>query len=68
MISHLTLKLVRELEPERLAEVERGLADVASRVMATTDLEMVIPELISLLEVGDGKALRALKMVHTFIF
>lgn len=62
LISHLTTTLVRELEPERLSEVQRGLAHVASRVTATTDLEMVIPELIHLLG-GDGKALRALKMV-----
>lgn len=62
MISRLTLVLVRELEPERLAEVERGLAEMASRVTATTDLEMVVPGLIDLLG-GDGKALRALKMV-----
>lgn len=62
LISHLTTTLVRELEPERLSEVQRGLAQVASRVTATTDLEMVIPELIQLLG-GDGKALRALKMV-----
>lgn len=56
------MTLVRELEPERFSEVQRGLAHVASRVTATTDLEMVIPELIHLLG-GDGKALRALKMV-----
>eukprot|EP00903_Cladosiphon_okamuranus_P010337 g9780.t1 len=62
LISRLTSTLVRELEPERLSEVQRGLAHVASRVTATTDLEMVIPELINLLG-GDGKALRALKMV-----
>lgn len=62
LISHLTSTLVRELEPERLSEVQRGLAHVASRVTATTDLEMVVPELIQVLG-GDGKALRALKMV-----
>lgn len=62
VISRLTKVLVRELEPERLAEVERGLADMASRVTATTDLEMVVPGLIHLLG-GDSRALRALKMV-----
>lgn len=62
MITRLTTTLVRELEPERLSEVQRGLAQVASRVTTTTDLEMVVPELIHLLG-GDGKALRALKMV-----
>lgn len=62
LIARLTITLVRELEPDRLCEVQRGLAHVASRVTATTDLEMVVPELIHLLG-GDGKALRALKMV-----
>lgn len=62
LIARLTSTLVQELEPERLSEVQRGLAEVASRVTATTDLEMVVPELIDLLG-GDGKALRALKMV-----
>lgn len=62
LISRLTTVLVRELEPGRLEEVERGLADIASRVTATTDLEMVVPGLIHLLG-GDSKALRALKMV-----
>lgn len=46
-----------------MAEVERGLASIADRVTGTTDLEMVVPELIDLLG-GDGKALRALKMVR----
>lgn len=63
VISRLTTALVRELEPERLAEVERGLADMASRVTGTTDLEMVVPGLIRLLG-GDSKALSALKMVR----
>lgn len=63
LIARLTLTLVHELEPERMAEVERGLASIADRVTGTTDLEMVVPELIDLLG-GDGKALRALKMVR----
>ncbi|CAM9367298.1 unnamed protein product [Scytosiphon promiscuus] len=62
LIAHLTSTLVYELEPERAAEIDRGLANIATRVTATTDLEMVVPELIRLLG-GDGKALRALKMV-----
>lgn len=62
LIARIAATLVRELEPHRLAEVERGLMGIASRVTGTTDLEMVVPELIHLLG-GDGKALRALKMV-----
>lgn len=62
LIAHLTRTLVYELEPESAGEIDRGLAAIAARVTATTDLEMVIPELIRLLG-GDGKALRALKMV-----
>ena len=54
--------LVRELEPQRLGYVERGLMDMAARVTDRTDLEMVVPELIRLLG-EDSKALRALKMV-----
>ncbi|CAB1119353.1 unnamed protein product [Ectocarpus sp. CCAP 1310/34] len=62
LITRLTSTLVHELEPEKMAEVERGLASIAARVTGTTDLEMVVPELIDLLG-GDSKALRALKMV-----
>lgn len=62
LIAQLTSTLVRELEPQRLGGVERGLFEISARVTATTDLEMVVPELIHLLG-GDGKALRALKMV-----
>lgn len=64
MIMRLTTTLVGELEPQNLAMVERGLFHIAARVTDTTDLEMVVPELINLLG-GDGKALRALKMVST---
>lgn len=62
LIARIAATLVRELEPHRLADVERGLMGIAARVTGTTDLEMVVPELINLLG-GDGKALRALKMV-----
>lgn len=67
MIMLLTTTLVGELEPQNLAMVERGLFHIAARVTDTTDLEMVVPELINLLG-GDGTALRALKMVSTLEF
>lgn len=63
LIMRLTMTLVGELEPQNLAMVERGLFNIAAKVTDTTDLEMVVPELINLLG-GDGKALRALKMVR----
>lgn len=55
--------LVRELEPQMLHHVERGLMNMAALVTDRTDLEMVVPELIRLLG-EDSKALRALKMVR----
>lgn len=64
LIARLATTLVRELEPQKLAHVEAGLFHIAARVTDTTDLEMVVPELIHLLG-GDGKALRALKMVSS---
>lgn len=62
LIGRLATTLVRELEVHKLAEVEYGLREIASRVTSTTELEMVVPELILLLG-EDGKALKALKMV-----
>lgn len=58
----LVTTLVRELEPNILHHVERGLMNMAALITDRTDLEMVIPELILLLG-EDSKALSALKMV-----
>lgn len=63
LIEGLVITLVRELEPHRLAEVQIGLQEIASRVVVTTELEMVVPELILFLG-EDSKALKALKMVR----
>lgn len=63
LIMRLVSTLVRELEPQMLHHVERGLMNMAALVTDRTDLEMVVPELIRLLG-EDSKALRALKMVR----
>ncbi|CAM9287551.1 unnamed protein product [Choristocarpus tenellus] len=62
-ISRLVVTLVRELEPDRLEQVEAGLANIESRITPSTDLEMVVPELVE--EMGEeSRALKALKMVE----
>lgn len=63
LIEGLVITLVGEMEAHRTVEVESGLRDIASRVTATTELEMAMPELIRLLG-EESKALKALKMVR----
>lgn len=63
LIEELVKTLVGEMESHRTEEVDAGLRDIASRVTSTTDLTMVMPELILLLG-EDSKTLRALKMVR----
>lgn len=62
LVERLTLTLVQELEPHKLPDVGRGLVMIGNEVTDTTDLEMVVPHLITLLG-RDSKALKALKMV-----
>ncbi|CAN0275252.1 unnamed protein product [Discosporangium mesarthrocarpum] len=63
MISRLVVALVEELEPESLQDLKQGLTSIASQVTPTTELEMVVPELVNML--GEGSpALKALKMVE----
>lgn len=63
LIEGIVLTLVLELEPYKFAEVQMGLRAISSRVMKTTELQMVVPELILLLG-EDSRALKALKMVR----
>lgn len=62
LIMRLVSTLVRELEPQMLPHIERGLMSMAALITDRTDLEMVVPELILLLG-EDSKVLSALKMV-----
>lgn len=62
LIGRLVETLVLELEAHRLAVLKERMREIALRVTATTELEMVMPELIQLLG-EDSKALKALKMV-----
>lgn len=64
LIEEIVKTLVGEMESHRTEEVDAGLRDIASRVTSTTELMMVMPELMLLLG-ENSKTLQALKMVRT---
>lgn len=62
LVARLAKALVEELEPHREPDVQEGLRRIGERVTSTSDLELVLPELVRLLG-QESRALKVLNMV-----